>query len=159
MSWIDDDAAELKWLKESAAQLEERNREIANAAEKIYNDLWDELVRCIDEAKKTGIPVAAHLMTNGDPFERRIVGHAIIVPQPVKPPASSSTRKVITVKLTADHLQIEVSGLHKTPIYFPLDLCDDGVVRLKHKGEHKTIQDAAKLILRPILFPELYPPE
>lgn len=155
MSWIDDDAAELQRQRESAAELAERNRKIANSAEKIYNDLWDEIVNCIAEGKKKGHPSTFDLITNGDPYERRI-DHRIIAPQSVKPPASTSKPKYVTVRMSKDRLRIEVEGLRATAIHFLLDLCDDGVVRLKYEGEHKTIHEAAKPILRPLLFPELF---
>jgi hypothetical protein len=156
MTWIDDDAGELQRQKESAAELAARNSQIANCAEKIFNDLWKEVVARIAEAKSKGNYHAVKLITNGDPFERRISGHCIIVPQPVKPSASYSEPKYVTIKLTADHLKIEVTGLHKTTIYLLLDICDDGVVLPKYEGECKTIQEAARLILRPVLFPELF---
>ncbi|MGA8216525.1 MAG: hypothetical protein WB799_23260 [Candidatus Sulfotelmatobacter sp.] len=157
MSWIDDDAAELQRQRESAAELAARNSQIANCAEKIYNDLWTELVARIAEAKSKGNYNAAELITNGDPYERRIFNHRIVVPQPVKPGTSSSSPKYVVVKLVADHLKIEVAGLRKTPIYLLLDICDDGVVLPKYEGECKTIQEAAKLILRPVIYPELFP--
>jgi hypothetical protein len=156
MTWIDDDAGELQRQRESAAELAAHNSQIANCAEKIYNDLWKEVVARIVEAKGKGNHNAANLITNGDPYERRIVHHQIIVPQPVKPGASTSSPKYIVIKLTADHLKIEVNGLRKDPLYLALDICEDGVVLPKHEGECKTIQDAAKLILRPVLFPELF---
>ena len=156
MTWIDEDAAELRRLQESAAELAARNQQIANSAEKIYNDLWREVIERIAEAKGKGFPSAANLITNGDPYERRIFNHRIVVPQPVKPPATSSSPKYVTIKLTADHLRIEVTGLKSTALYLLLDMGEDGVVLPKFEGEYKTIQEAARLILRPVLFPELF---
>jgi hypothetical protein len=155
MSWMDDDNAESKRQQESAAELAARHATIANSAEKIYNDLWDEIVSRIAEAKSKGRPVTGNLLTNGDPFERRI-GHRIIVPQPIKPPAGSSDPKEVIVRLTKDRLKIEVLGLTDAPLYFPFDLCDDGIVQIKHDGEHVTVQEAARSILRRLLFPELF---
>jgi len=156
MSWIDEDAAELQRQRESAAELAARNSQIANCAEKIYNDLWREIVARIAEAKSKGNHSAANLLTNGDPCERRIAHHQIIVPQPIKPSASSSSPKYVVVKLTEDHLKIEVTGLRKTPVYLLLDIREDGVVLPKYEGECKTIQEAARVILRPVIFPELF---
>ena len=156
MSWIDEDAAEFQRQRESAAELAARNSQIASCAEKIYNELWKEVVARIDEAKSKGNWHAGNLLTNGDPYERRIFNHQIIVPQPVKAGAASSSPKYVVIKLAADHLKIEVTGLPKTPIYFLLDVCEDGVVLPKYEGECKTIQESAKLILRPVLFPELF---
>ncbi len=161
MSWIDDDADELKRREQSAAELEMRNQQIREKAEKIYNELWDEIIVRITEATNKGRHEAQHLMTNGDPYERHITrpGHTIIVPQPIKPGNTSSNPEYVKIALSTDRLMIVVSGLRNAPLHFPLDLCDDGVVRLKHEGEHKAIQEAAALVLRPILFPSLYPPK
>ena len=156
MSWIDDDASELQRQRESAAELAARNSHIAACATAIYNDLWKELTACIAEAKGKGNHHAAKLITNGDPYERRILNHQIVVPQPIKPGASSSKPRYVVVKLVEDHLKIEVTGLRSAPMYLLLDLCDDGVVLPKYEGEYKTIQEAAKLILRPVIFPELF---
>jgi|ERR1022692_1081332 hypothetical protein len=163
MSWIDDDEEEFRRRQQSVADLAARNQEIAQRAEKIYNDLWEEITARIAEAKSKGIAGAQHLVTNGDPYEREITrekpGHVIIVPQPIKPGHTSSSAERVNISLTRDRLTIVVSGLRNEPLRFPLDLSDDGVVRLKYEGEHKTIQEAAKLILRPVFHSELFPPK
>jgi hypothetical protein len=163
MSWIDDDENEFKRRQQSAAELAKRNQHIAEKAEKIYNDLWDEIMTRIAEAKSKGVDGAQHLIPNGDSYERELTreapGHAIIVPQPVTPGATHSHPERVTISLSRDHLMIVVSGLRSEPLLFPLDLRKDGVVFLKHDGEHKTIQEAAKLILRSIFHPELFPPK
>lgn len=155
MSWIDDDLDESKRQQQSAAELAARNSGIASRAETIYNNIWEELVAQIKDAKAKGVPSAQHLVTNGDPFDREIVrgslGHEIIVPQP-----AISSRKCVTISLTKDRLKITISGLRTETLYLLLDLGEDGVVLPKHEGERLTIQGAAKLILRPLLFPDLY---
>jgi len=156
MSWIDEDNAELQRLRESAAELSDRNSQIANSGERIYNDLWREVTERITEAKRKGNHYAAALITNGDTYERRILNHRLVVPQPVKPNASSSDPKYVVIKLTADHLKIEVTGLPNSPVYFILDVCEDGVVLPKYEGECQTIQQVARIILRPVIYPELY---
>jgi hypothetical protein len=156
MTWIDDDMAELRRLQDSAAELAVRESQIRAVAEKIYNDLWKEVIERIAEAKSKGNHHATLLLTNGDPYERRIFDHRIVVPQPVKPPASSSDPKYVILTLTSDRLKIEIAGLQNSKDYLTLDLCDDGVVRPKHQGEYKQIDEAARLILRPLLFPEMF---
>jgi hypothetical protein len=156
MTWIDEDSSELRRVQESAAELAARNHQIANSGETIYNDLWREIVERIKEAKDKGLPYAANLITNGDPDERRIFNHRIVIPQPIKPPVVSSSPKHIIIKLTADHLKIEISGLKNSAIYLLLDVGEDGVILPKFEGEFRTIQETARLILRPILFPELF---
>jgi len=160
MSWIDDDNDELKRQQESAAELSARNHKIADKAEKIYNDLWAEILSRINEAKSKGVETARHLTTNGDVFEReirlgRMSGHAITIPR-YDPSANHPMPDRVNINLTQDHLGIRASGLQGDPLDFRLDLGDDGVVHIKHKGEAKNIQDAAALILRPILYPTLY---
>jgi hypothetical protein len=156
MSWIDEDGAELQRQRESAAELAARNSHIASCAEKIYSDLWNELVARIDEAKRKGNYHAAGLIIDGDPYERRVYNHRIVVPQPIKPGSSSSEPRYVVLTLTADRLKIEVTGLQRTPLYLLLDICEDGAVLPKYEGECKTIQDASKVILRPLIFPELF---
>jgi hypothetical protein len=159
MSWIDDDAEELKRLQESAAELAARERQIKDSAAKIYNDLWTEILERIAEAKNKGNHRAAQLITNGDPYERRILNHRIVVPQPIKPSQSSSSANHVVLTLTPDRLKIEITGLRKAKDYLVLDVCEDGVVRPKHEGECKRIDEAVRLILRPIIYPELFPAE
>lgn len=156
MSWIDDDAAELKRLQESAAELAARERQIKDSAEKIYNDLWNEIVERIAEAKGKGNYHAAQLITNGDPYERRILNHRLIIPQPIKPNQGSSSPKYVVLTLTPDRLKIEITGLRTSKDYLVLDICENGIVRPKHEGECKQIDEVARLILRPILFPEMF---
>jgi hypothetical protein len=156
MSWIDDDAAEVRRLHEAAAELNERHARIAESSERVYNDLWKELVEKIKEAKNKGIPHAANLITNGEPFERKILEHQIIVPQIPKPPAQTSKPKYVTVKLTGDRQKIEVTGTRQSSLFLPLDFGDDGVVLIKHEGEFLQIQEVARMILKPVFFPELF---
>lgn len=160
MSWIDDDNDELRRQQESVAELSARNQKIAERAEKIYNDLWAEIVNRINEAKSKGVETARNLTTNGDVFEREIrlgkaSGHAIIIPR-YDPTVPHTMPDRVNINLAKDHLGIVVSGLQSEALHFRLDLGDDDVVQIKYKGEQKQIQDAAALILRPILYPTLY---
>ena len=59
------------------------------------------------------------------------------------------------MRLTPNQQEITVKG-PGIEILLTLDLCKDNVVRIRHDGEHKSAKEAAKLILRPLLFPELF---
>ena len=61
----------------------------------------------------------------------------------------------VVVQLAGTKLAIQVTGGYE-PITFSLDRGSDDVTCLKHNGEYQTIGDAAKSILRPLLFPELF---
>jgi hypothetical protein len=160
MNWINDDLEESKRQQQSAAELAARSSEIASRAETIYNNVWEELVVRLKDAKAKGVPSAQDIITNGDPFERLIKrrppGHDIIVPQLVKSGQKGSDPECVTISLTEDRLKILVSGLRNEPIYLLLDLGEDEVVLPKYEGERLTIQDTVKLILRPLLFPDLF---
>ena len=147
MSWIDEDREELRKNKQWQAEQEARNQSIAQDAEQVYNDLWDEIKARIAEAKNTDLP---ELLTNGYPFKRMI-----IVPMMPRPTETSRNPMETIVELAANKLAILISGGH-APLRFALDRGEDNVICLKHNGEYQSIGDAAKLILRPLLFPDLF---
>lgn len=148
MNWIDEDRDELKRNKQWAAEQAARDQVIANDAELVYNNLWDEIRERIAEAKNKGLP---ELVTNGYPFKRKII-------VPMIPRLTETCRHPmeVTVELAVNKLAINVSGGDEQPIRLVLDRGDDNVIGLKHNGEYQSIGDAAKLILRPLLFPELF---
>jgi hypothetical protein len=148
MTWIDEDREELNKNRKLAAELAARNQLIANDAETVYNNLWDEIRARIAEAKQKGLP---QLITNGLPFRR-----VIIVPMMPRPTETSRNPMEVIVELAANKLSIIVSGGSEPAIRLALDRGDDNVTCLKHNGEYQSIGDAAKLILRPLLFPELF---
>jgi hypothetical protein len=137
MTWIDDRLAQRKML-------EECNELIASSAEEIYDGLWEEIARFVDEAKKKGLPV----FTNGKPHER-VVG-LVMVPGPNE---SFAMSKELRIKLLKGERCIKAHG-PKVDIRLSLDVCRDNVVCLKY-GENEIRTDAAaKLILDKFLFPE-----
>ena len=148
MTWIDKDRDELNRNKQWQAEQAARNQLIANDGETIYNNLWDEIRARIAEAKAKGLPT---LITNGSPFKRKI-----IVPMTPKPTEDSRRPLEVTVELAPNKLAINITGSYESPIRLTLDRGEDDVTRLKHNGEYQSIGDAAKLILRPLLFPDLF---
>jgi hypothetical protein len=155
MNWIDDDLAERIRREYLEAQQAEINHTIAAHTEEIYNQLWNEVVERIAEvkAKPSQLP---QLFTNGGPFLRKII-------RPVNPKRHEQSRKPIEVelKIAPDKLSITAKSSESLPgseypILFSLAQGEDDVIRMKHKGEHYSVHEAAKLILRPLLFPELF---
>ena len=148
MTWIDDRLAE-------RAMRDKRTELILSNAEEIFNNLWKEIKRSVDEAKSKQLPVSA----NGSPYER-----VILIPDPIQPPRAafgeevsrSPVSKRLRVKLEKDASEITVDG---PPHKIAIDVCDDNVVCLKINGKPTSLPDAARAILDPFLFPELNEPE
>lgn len=140
MSWIDDDANE-RIRRASNKQL------ILDQAEDTFNRLWEEVKLSLQDAQKR--EEFSQLITNGSPLERKV-----ILPQ--TPTFANRTRepKVLVLKLEKDKLGITVDDL-KSSIRLRFDVCDDNVVCLSHEGTRVSMQEAAKIALRPFLFPEL----
>src|SRR5579863_534608 len=124
MTWIDERLAERERLKI-------RNALVEHGSVPIFNDLWAEVLRLVEEAKDKGVPVG----TNGLPSER-------IVWQPgIHPPNDSDERRrELRIKLLEDRESISVSGPHVS-LQFSIDLCDDNVVCLKHDGQPLVLSD------------------
>jgi len=146
MNWIDDDRQELRRLELSETELAKRNEEIGRYAETVYNDLWAELLARIAEAATAGLP---KIITNGSPFSRKL-----IIPVEPKPDESSAPPAEVELQLSQDKTAILVRGALN--LHFNLDLGPDNVAFLRQGGDRKSIQDAAQLILRPLLFPKLF---
>jgi hypothetical protein len=135
MQWLDDAAHAVRMEREHA-------RLIVEHQETIYEALWQELKTHIAAAKGQ----FPELGTNGQPLSRVI-----------NLPADGSGRRVVVSLSKEDHV-IEASGtgVH-LDISFLVAVCDDGVTCLKLQGDPISLKDAAIAILRPLLFPELYP--
>jgi hypothetical protein len=151
VSWIDEDMAELRRQRQSEAELRARHSTISECSCVIFNDLWKELLAGIREAEEKAL---GRLLTNGSPYER-----TIIVPVKPQPPQTVREPDVYEIRLTQDQQGITVKG-PKTSFLLSLDLSeDDKVVRIRHEGEYKDPKEAAKLILRPMIFPDLFGPK
>jgi hypothetical protein len=58
----------------------------------------------------------------------------------------------LAIALAPDKSEI-IADSDTDSLQIPIEVCADGVVRLKRKGQHLSIPQAAKLILEPFLFP------
>ena len=141
MNWIDD---RIKQRQVEAS----RSAVIDSSAEQIFNDLWDEINRWVAEAKQKNLPV----FTNGTPYER-------IVSLSVPPPSgrSQSNPRQLTIRLAREKKAIVVGGISAggQSVQLTLDVCDDGVICIKHYGERVSVSEIAMQILDHFLFPEL----
>jgi hypothetical protein len=129
MGWIDERLTQRKALSE-------RNRLLDEHAAEIYAAVWKEMMAFVEEAKSKGF---VDLLANGTAQNRRLI---------LGTPENSRT---LTLTMT-DKRAIRAGSLS-----FELDICDGGIVCLKHDGEQVSERDAARLILDPFLFPELNP--
>ncbi|MGZ6311454.1 MAG: hypothetical protein ACXWOH_12535 [Bdellovibrionota bacterium] len=129
MSWIDDDLAKVK-------RVHERRTAILQHSRKLYDDLWEELTARLSEAREKGIGSD----TNGSPSERVII-------------IKAGEWKEIHFALSQSLSSIAISGDKSQA--FEIDTDKDNVVCLTHNGKVVSIPDAARLILEPLIFPEL----
>ena len=127
-------------------KLMSRNSEVMRGAEGIFNELWDEIVGFAREADAKGMPVK----TNGSSFER------IVLASEFPYFSNLSRQRNLTITLDRVNEKISASWLDEA-IDLLIDVCDDGVICLKHEGKKILLKDAAKLILDPFLFPDLQP--
>lgn len=132
MSWIEDRLAQRR-------QRRSRDSLIASNAEKIYNDLWREVFGLVEVAQDRGID----LIPNGSPYERTVT-----LPDP-----PNAEPRVLTISLNKAVQLISVSGL-KSNFNLQFDVCSDNRVCLKHGDAEVLLDDAARQILDPFIFPE-----
>ena len=136
MSWIDERV-------EQRRRLAERNKAVAEAAEVLFNELWEEITAQAKEAQEKSVAVG----TDGS-------GHEKIVWAPnVSSLAQPTNRRELKISLRKEVEQISVSGTEFS-MNLSVAVGEDGVVCLKHNGTSVLIQEAARLILDQFLFPE-----
>ena len=138
MSWIDERV-------EQRRRLAERNKALAEGAEVLFNNLWEEITAQAKEAQEKSVAVGT---TNGSVHER------LVWAPNVSSLAQPTNRRELKISLRKEREQIAVSGTEFSMI-LSIDVGEDGVVCLKHNGKPVLIQEAARLILDQFLFPEL----
>jgi hypothetical protein len=138
MSWIDDGLEKQK-------QIADRKNLIFQEAEITFNQLWQEIFRCVKEAEQKGIKV----YTNGSSLER-------VVSMPVQPrPGQTHTSpKTLRISLPQERTTINASG-PGINVTLSFDICDGNVVCLKGDGKRIELADAARKILEPFFFPQV----
>ena len=127
----------MTWLDDRTAQSTKRKQEerlILDRAEGIFNNLWQEIVRIVEEAKSKGFP----LVTNGSPDQRAIM--------------LKGERLPITLERDAEMITANAPGF-TVQLSFAVDKND--VVHLKYGKGALSLKEAAQLILGPFLFPDL----
>jgi hypothetical protein len=139
MSWIDERV-------EQRRRLTERNKALAEGAEVLFNDLWEEIDTQTKEAREKSVAVG----TNGSAHER------IVWAPNVASLAQPTNRRELKINLRKEREQISVSGTEFS-LNLSIDVGEDGVICLKHNGKRVQVQEAARLILDQFLFPELQP--
>ena len=139
MSWIDERV-------EQRRRLVERNKAVAEGAEVLFNDLWQEITAQAKEAQEKSVAVG----TDGSAHER------IVWAPNVASLAQPMNRRELKISLRKEIEQISVSGTEFS-MNLSVAVGEDGVVCLKHNGKPVLIQEAARLILDQFLFPELQP--
>jgi hypothetical protein len=139
----------MNWLDACAIERNRRDahsKEIAMRGLEVFESLWRDVVRWIEEAKTKG-----HLLSTNGATESRTVNlefeplnaHAMLFP------------KVLKIDLAKDRSVISaVFPDAEGDIEFLLHICDDGVICMKHEGKRIYSTDAAILILRRFIFPE-----
>ena len=140
MSWIEERIAESR-------RLEESDRLVSQHAMSVFDNLWDEIKKLIEEAKKHNFQI----FTNGSPENREI--RLSTDPTPTQ---HSSPGREFHLSISKDRKTISVAG-PPVSIVFTVGVCPDGVVCLRSDGEPISIQKAAERIFDRLLFPHLPP--
>lgn len=128
------------------AKSKARTKAIHDSIEKLYDGLWDEIKRQVSDLQREhGEDVG--LYTNGSQFDR-VVG--------IQNPSDAHNRKTPKNEL---HLTLNdemiIASFSADSLDFKAAPGSDDVVRLTYKGADKTMQDAAVMILRRFLFPDI----
>jgi hypothetical protein len=140
MSFIDDGLA-------MQPQVARRKTLIEEGCCAIYVDLWERMKAYIEEAKQKGF----ELSSSGSLYHRKV--------ERLLPPGSARPRDSFTLDLRCDEESIGTHGANRgMKFILSFDVLADGLVCLKHNGEPIQTDEAAVLMLRQFLFPELCAP-
>jgi hypothetical protein len=127
MTWLDDRIAQ-------SVKRKQDNKLILDWAESVFNALWEEITRIVEEAKSKGF----QLSTNGSPDQRAVI--------------FKENRLLITLERDAGTILANGPGFN-LQLSFSVD--KDDVVRLKYAEKFLPLKEAAQSILDPFLFPDL----
>lgn len=139
MSFIDDGIEQRKTISE-------RKYLIDLHASKIYEELWSKITGYINEANQKGF----YLYTNGSLHDRTVglrtppVGRAL-----------SKEERVFKLTLSGEQISAKESTNKGVSCTLRLDVCPDGIVCLKMSESQVSVDDAAIMILKKFIFPEL----
>jgi hypothetical protein len=137
MSWIDERLAE-------SGETERVNQLIAEGAEKVYEDLWKEVMGFAEEAKTKGFMIRP----NDSPHERLL--------RLFRDPHDQRLERAEELRLGLAPDKKTITGSTRTAQFrFDLDVCDGGIICLKIDGGRISMRDAAIKIVDRWLFPSL----
>lgn len=135
----------MTWFERRLADLEAHKQRLARIkqhAPAIYDQVWDEVVLYIAEARTKGWAVE----TNGAPRKRAVMLQK----------QNKSGDWLLEVILPDGKERIRVKGDHGIDFYIDLEVCpEDDVVCLTLDGSRISVEQAAEAILDPFLFPQL----
>lgn len=147
MSWYDDASNE-------SMRNRSRSESIYREAEKIFNLLWSAITKEISDLQSQR---KAQIITNGSQFERFLRHQAAAT----RLDGSSHSVREMRIRLTADRTAIlanapSVGEYGPSHVEFELVQTEvDGLVRLMHNKHLIEIQEAAVMVVRNLLFPDL----
>lgn len=136
MGWMEERIAE-------RARLSNESYQIGLAYDGIWKSLWEELIKQIEIYKTTYGPNSV-LTTGG--YDQR----TIVVTEEVIGGVPHGAKKKTVYSQDPNRKAINADGLR-----FELKVCKDGVVCLVRKEKELTLEQAAMLILDPLLFSDL----
>lgn len=138
MSWLDAQIAKHNEAISAEASLD------ANAG-KVYLDLWQRIIRIVNEAKEKYAEV--QMFPAGAGNERRLSAVPLGRPE---------DEWQLSLTLSEDQRLVVISMPSRT-LKFDIGLGLDGVACLKQGGVPVDPQEAAYMIMGPFLFPDVYP--
>jgi hypothetical protein len=139
----------MSWLEDQISKSESLHTQkllFAEHAPKLYDDLWDRLIKIVEEAKIKPEALGQPVFSSGESNGERRIEVAF---------AGTTGIRSLSFALSKDQ-QIITATMPGANLVFEIYTGDDGVFCLRHKGEHVGPQDAAHEIMGPFLFPELH---
>jgi hypothetical protein len=139
MSWLDDQIAKRE-------DLQTREMWFGEHAPKVYGDLWNRLIKIIEEAKTKPELLGQPIFSSGGSNGERKIEAAF---------ANATGSRVLFFALSQDYRTITAT-MPGGSLVFEIYVCGNGVFCLKQGGEVIGPQDAAHAIMGTFLFPELH---
>jgi hypothetical protein len=145
MSWFDDARNESEAIRSRSARIYEES-------ENIYDLLWGAVAKEVQMLHNRN---QAHIFTGGTPHDR-FLRHQVL---PSMNAEHHATREM-HITLSADKSRImavapRLGDYGPSNVIFDLEVLQDGVIRLMHEHEPIEIQNAAIMVVRNFLFPDL----
>jgi hypothetical protein len=141
----------MHWIEERLKehnQRRERKRKIEDEAPRTYGALWNKVVEDIKIANQTAYIGVMQIMTEGN---ASLYDLSVLKPSTNRP-------RTANILLSEDRHSIVISG--DVRMKFFVRVCQDGTVCLQDDSSTEIgVEEAARRILDPLLFPDLQKPE